>query len=100
MTATFGALDGAVLTPGEGLTVVTAPNETGKSTWAGFLKAMLYGIDTRERDRSGFLADKTRYLPWSGFNYFFVHFLILSFCFDFWQWRSTVDFYDYYTFVY
>ena len=66
MTASFGALDNAILEPGDGLTVVTAPNEAGKSTWAGFLKAMLYGIDTRERDKTGFLADKTRYQPWSG----------------------------------
>ena len=66
MTATFGALDSAVLVPGDGLTVIAAPNEAGKSTWAGFLKAMLYGIDTRERDKTGFLADKTRYQPWSG----------------------------------
>lgn len=66
MTATFGALDNAVLEPGDGLTVITAPNEAGKSTWAGFLRAMLYGIDTRERDKTGFLADKTRYQPWSG----------------------------------
>ena len=66
LTATFGALDGAALEPGDGLTVITAPNEGGKSTWAGFWKAMLYGIDTRERDKTGFLADKTRYLPWSG----------------------------------
>lgn len=66
MTAAFGALDNAVLEPGRGLTVITAPNEAGKSTWAGFLKAMLYGIDTRERDKTGFLADKTRYQPWSG----------------------------------
>ncbi len=66
MTATFGGLDNAALEPDAGLTVITAPNEAGKSTWAGFLKAMLYGIDTRERDKTGFLADKTRYLPWSG----------------------------------
>ena len=66
MTATFGALDRAVLEPGDGFTVITAPNEAGKSTWAGFLKAMLYGIDTRERDKTGFLADKSRYQPWSG----------------------------------
>ena len=66
LTATFGGLDGAALEPGDGLTVITAPNEGGKSTWAGFWKAMLYGIDTRERDKTGFLADKTRYLPWSG----------------------------------
>ena len=66
MTATFGVLDHAVLTPGEGLTVIIAPNEAGKSTWAGFLKAMFYGIDTRERDKAGHLADKNRYQPWSG----------------------------------
>ena len=66
MTASFGALDNNLLEPGDGLTVITAPNEAGKSTWAGFLKAMLYGIDTRERDKTGFLADKTRYQPWSG----------------------------------
>lgn len=66
LTAVFGGLEGETLEPGEGLTVITAPNETGKSTWAGFWKAMLYGIDTRERDKTGFLADKTRYAPWSG----------------------------------
>jgi hypothetical protein len=27
---------------------------------------MLFGIDTKERDKAGFLADKNRYLPWSG----------------------------------
>lgn len=66
MTATFGGLERAALEPGPGLTVFTAPNEGGKSTWAGFFKAMLYGVDTRERDKAGFLADKTRYAPWSG----------------------------------
>ena len=66
MTATFGALDHAVLEPGPGLTVITAPNESGKSTWAGFLKSMLYGVNTREQNKTGFLADKNRYQPWSG----------------------------------
>lgn len=66
MTATFGNLDQAVLTPGDGLTVINAPNESGKSTWAAFLKAMLYGVDTRDRDKAGYLADKNRYQPWSG----------------------------------
>ena len=27
---------------------------------------MLYGIDTRDRDRKGYLADKNRYQPWHG----------------------------------
>ena len=66
MTATFGGLDHAVLVPDEGLTVFTAPNEGGKSTWAAFLRVMFYGIDTRDRDKAGCLADKNRYQPWSG----------------------------------
>ncbi len=66
MTATFGGLDNATLTLGEGLTVITAPNETGKSTWAAFVRAMFYGIDTKDRDKTGYLADKNRYQPWSG----------------------------------
>ena len=66
MTATFGCLDRAALEPGEGFNLIHAPNEGGKSTWCAFLKAMLYGIDTRDRDRKGHLADKNRYQPWSG----------------------------------
>ena len=66
MTATFGCLDHAVLEPGEGFNLIHAPNEGGKSTWCAFLKAMFYGIDTRDRDRKGHLADKNRYQPWSG----------------------------------
>ena len=66
LTATFGALENAVLEPGPGLTVITAPNEAGKSTWAAFWRAMLYGVSTREQNKAGFLADKNRYQPWSG----------------------------------
>lgn len=66
MTATFGKLDHARLELGDGLNLIYAPNEGGKSTWAAFWKAMLYGIDTRDRDKKGYLADKNRYQPWSG----------------------------------
>ncbi len=66
MTATFGRLERARLEPGPGLTLIHAPNEGGKSTWAAFWRAMLYGIDTRDRDKKGYLADKNRYQPWSG----------------------------------
>ena len=66
MTAVFGKLNGDTLAPGPGLTVITGSNEAGKSTWCAFLRAMLYGLDTRERDRAGALADKNRYQPWSG----------------------------------
>ncbi len=66
MTATFGNLEKATLVPGDGLNVITAPNESGKSTWVAFLKAMFYGVDTKDRDKIGYLADKNRYQPWSG----------------------------------
>ncbi len=66
MTATFGKLNKAHLEPKEGLNLIYAPNEGGKSTWAAFWKAMLYGIDTRDRDKKGYLADKNHYQPWSG----------------------------------
>ena len=66
MTATFGKLDHARLEPGPGLTLIHAPNEGGKSTWAAFWRTMLYGIDTRGRDKKGYLADKNHYQPWSG----------------------------------
>lgn len=66
MTATFGRLEKARLEPGPGLTLIHAPNEGGKSTWAAFWRTMLYGVDTRDRDKKGYLADKNRYQPWSG----------------------------------
>ncbi len=66
MTATFGKLERAKLTCSEGLNLIHAPNEGGKSTWAAFYKAMLFGIDTRDRDKKGYLAPKNRYQPWSG----------------------------------
>ncbi|WP_300343943.1 ATP-binding protein [uncultured Oscillibacter sp.] len=66
MTATFGKLQEQVLELQDGLNILQAPNETGKSTWCAFLLSMFYGINTKERDRGGVLADKNRYAPWSG----------------------------------
>lgn len=66
LAATFGRLDKQSLELSEGLNILEAPNETGKSTWCALLTAMLYGVNSRERDRAGFLAEKTRYAPWSG----------------------------------
>ena len=66
MTATFGKLDKQTITLKPGLNIIEAPNEWGKSTWCAFLVAMLYGIDTRERNKQGSLADKEHYAPWSG----------------------------------
>ena len=66
MTATFGKLEHETLELNGSLNVLCAPNEWGKSTWCAFLTAMLYGIDTRERSRGENLAEKEKYLPWSG----------------------------------
>ena len=66
MRATFGGLDRRELALKDGLNIITAPNEGGKSTWAAFLRAMLYGVSTKERDRQGYIAEKNRYQPWSG----------------------------------
>ncbi|HIS45723.1 MAG TPA: AAA family ATPase [Candidatus Scatomorpha merdigallinarum] len=66
LKATFGCLDGDTLELQPGLNVINAPNESGKSTWCAFIRAMLYGIDSAERAKTGFLPDKTHYAPWSG----------------------------------
>ena len=66
LTATFGKLEGAKLQLRPGLSVITAPNEWGTSTWCAFVTAMLYGVDTRERSGKDSLAVKEKYAPWSG----------------------------------
>ena len=66
MTATFGKLEHQTLTFTQGLNIIEAPNEWGKSTWCAFLVNMLYGIDTRARTTGTMIADKERYAPWSG----------------------------------
>lgn len=66
LDATFGRLDGESLELHEGFNVISAPNESGKSTWCAFIRAMLYGVDSSERQKAGFLPDKMRYAPWSG----------------------------------
>ena len=63
LNATFGKLTRCILAFAPGLNIVEAPNESGKSTLAAFLRTMLYGLKTNER---GTLADKNRYVPWSG----------------------------------
>ena len=66
MTATFGKLQNETLTLNSGLNILHRPNEWGKSTWSAFLVAMLYGVDTSEREKNGILPIKTKYAPWSG----------------------------------
>ena len=66
LTASFGKLQNETLRFHDGLNVIYAPNESGKSTWCAFIRAMLYGVDSAERSRAGYLPDKLKYVPWSG----------------------------------
>lgn len=66
MTASFGCLDRQTLRLDDGLNTVVLANEGGKSTWAAFVLAMFYGIDTAERAAKGRLPAKIRYQPWNG----------------------------------
>lgn len=63
MRATFGCLNGETLELCRGLNLLELPNEGGKSTWCAFLRAMLYGLETR---KGGAGSEKNRYTPWSG----------------------------------
>ena len=63
LNATFGRLEQQELHLHPGLNLICAPNESGKSTWSAFIRTMLYGFPSRERST---LADKKRYVPWSG----------------------------------
>ena len=66
LTASFGILKNETLELGSGLNIIRAPNERGKSSWASFIRAIFFGIDTSARKKGGVLPDKTRFLPWSG----------------------------------
>ena len=66
LQAVFGRLNGEELELHPGLNIIEAPNEAGKSTWAAFLRAMLYGVNTAERSKNGSIPDKRHYQPWSG----------------------------------
>ena len=66
VTASFGKLQNETLRFHEGLNIIYAPNESGKSTWCAIIRAMLYGVDSSERSRAGYLPDKLKYVPWSG----------------------------------
>ena len=66
MNATFGTLENRKLLLAPGLNILEGPNESGKSTWCSFIRAMLYGINSSERDTKTSIAAKNRYKPWCG----------------------------------
>ena len=63
----FGNISRADYVFGEGLNPFCEPNGYGKSTLAGFLKAMLYGMEG-DRKNSAF-NDRRRYAPFGGGTY-------------------------------
>ena len=64
MTASFGVLKDHILELDPGQNVIESPNESGKTTWCAFLRAMLYGPDSR-RSREGKRLER-QYSPWDG----------------------------------
>lgn len=66
ISGTFGKLQNQSLELRDGLNIVQAPNEAGKSTWCALIAAMFFGVNSRERDKAGSIADKNRFSPWAG----------------------------------
>lgn len=66
MTASYGRLQNSSMELSPGMNIISAPNESGKSTWSSFIKSMLYGVDSSAREKSGIKPDKVRFAPWGG----------------------------------
>ena len=64
----FGGLHDFDYEFGDGVNVLLQDNGWGKTTMAAFLKAMLYGFDTR-RSKDITENERRRYLPWQGGKY-------------------------------
>ncbi len=60
----FGKLSAVSIQPSDGINIIDAPNESGKSTLAAFVKFVLYGMKSRQAS----IMDnpKKMYMPWSG----------------------------------
>ena len=64
----FGALHQYDFEFDEGLNIILHDNGWGKTTMAAFLKAMLYGFDSR-RSKDITENERKRYYPWQGGKY-------------------------------
>ncbi|HBR32753.1 MAG TPA: hypothetical protein DD733_11800, partial [Clostridiales bacterium] len=61
--SSFGKLKMLSIVPDKGINLLSAPNESGKSTLAAFIKFMFYGY-TSGRMQSILENDKKLYTPW------------------------------------
>lgn len=59
----FGGLKDVLITPTSGINLFTAPNESGKSTLAAFIKFIFYGF-AGTRVQSVLDNEKKKFLPW------------------------------------
>ena len=62
--ANFGKLTDLTIIPSDGLNIIYAPNESGKSTLLSFIKYMFYG--TKVKKARGDMTFKEKYMPWNG----------------------------------
>ncbi len=63
----FGKLISKEIKLNKGLNIIYAPNESGKSTTASFIKFMLYGFSKKERaSEKNPVTSKQKYIPWEG----------------------------------
>ena len=59
----FAGLKEVLVEPSEGINLITAPNESGKSTLAAFIKFIFYGF-AGARQQSISENEKKKFLPW------------------------------------
>ncbi len=65
--AGFGKLISKEIQLKEGINIVYAPNESGKSTLASFLRFMFYGFSKKERaSEKNPVTSKQKFIPWEG----------------------------------
>ena len=64
----FGKLSNFSYEFNKGLNVINEPNGFGKTTFASFIKAMFYGLESTSK-RSSSLTERKKYFPWQGGAY-------------------------------
>lgn len=60
----FGCISNTVITPAAGINLITAPNESGKTTLAHFIKFVFYGF-SGQRVSTVSDNEKKHYVPWN-----------------------------------
>lgn len=60
----FGKLNGININLSKGINIIYGENEKGKSTIISFIKAMLYGLNSKKQSLTDNLRKK--YMPWNG----------------------------------